>query len=223
MRAMILAAGLGTRMKPLTNDMPKPMLEVGNKPLIVWHIETLKKAGITDIVINLAWKGARIRDYLGNGQHLNVNIAYSDEEQEGPLETAGGIYKALPLLGDKPFIVVNGDIWCQYPCHPLELAQSDLAHLILVNNPEHHPEGDFHLKNKRVSDTGTPQYTFSGIGYYQPALFQSLPEKKYRLAPLLRQAMKSNRVSGEYYSGNWQDIGTPERLKILNHELSQHA
>ena len=220
MKAMILAAGHGTRMRPLTDHTPKPLLPAGGKPLIVWHIEKLARAGFRDIVINLAWLGWKIPEALGDGSRWNVNLHYSDEQQEGALETAGGIIKALPLLGNEPFLVVNGDVWCDYPCLPFHLAEHDLAHLVLVANPAHHPQGDFGLNQGRVSSSDEPRYTFSGIGYYRPELFTGLPQGKHPLAPLLRQAMQSHQVSGEYFAGDWRDIGTPERLAELDHDLS---
>jgi MurNAc alpha-1-phosphate uridylyltransferase len=222
MKAMILAAGHGTRMRPLTDHTPKPLLEVGGKPLIVWHIEKLKQAGYLDIIINIAWLGWKIPEALGDGSRWGVNLHYSDEQQEGALETAGGIIKALPLLGDKPFFVVNGDVWCDYSYKPFILSKNDLAHLILVNNPEHNPDGDFSLDSldhDRVKTTGSRKYTFSGMGYYHPDLFKGLPIEKTPLAPLLCSAMNEGRVSGEHYSGDWMDIGTPERLKFLSNKL----
>lgn len=221
MKAMILAAGLGTRMRPLTDHTPKPLLVAGGKPLIVWHIEKLAHAGFKDIVINLAWLGWQIPKALGDGARWNVHLHYSDEQHEGALETAGGIIKALPLLGSEPFLVLNGDVWCEYPCAPLTLAANDLAHLVLVSNPTHHPQGDFALANHRVSNTGEPRYTFSGIGYYRPELFADLPYGKRPLAPLLRTAIQQQQISGEYFQGDWRDIGTPERLAELDQTLTQ--
>ncbi len=225
MKAMILAAGHGTRMRPLTDHTPKPLLEVGGKPLIVWHIEKLQKAGFKDIVINIAWLGEQIPEALGDGSAFGVNLHYSDEQQEGALETAGGIVKALPLLagksGDEPFLVVNGDVWCDlHYRHDNPLHENDLAHLILVNNPAHNPEGDFALLKNRVSPDGAKKFTFSGIGYYHPALFNKLSQGKRPLAPLLRQAMSRHQVSGELFAGDWRDIGTPERLQQLDDALS---
>ena len=221
---MILAAGLGTRMRPLTDHTPKPLLIAGGKPLIVWHIEKLARAGFQDIVINLAWLGWKIPAALGDGSQWRVRLHYSDEQQEGALETAGGIIKALPLLGHEPFLVVNGDVWCDYPCLPITLHSTDLAHLVLVENPPHHPAGDFALNNSRrvvdkSNDAKLPHYTFSGIGYYHPALFADLPYGKRALAPLLRQAMANGQVSGDYFGGDWRDIGTPERLASLDQDL----
>ena len=220
MKAMILAAGHGTRMRPLTDHTPKPLLPAGGKPLIVWHIEKLARAGFRDIIINLAWLGWKIPAALGDGSRWNVTLHYSDEQHEGALETAGGILKALPLLGDAPFLVVNGDVWCDYPCQPYNLAEHDLAHLVLVNNPTHNLQGDFSLGNGRVARTGEPRYTFSGIGYYHPALFAELTPGKHPLAPLLRAAMQAGQVSGEHFSGDWRDIGTPERLAELDQDLT---
>ncbi len=220
MRAMILAAGHGTRMRPLTDHTPKPLLQVGGKPLIVWHIENLQRAGFKDIVINIAWLGDQIPETLGDGSQFGVSIYYSDEQQEGALETAGGILKALPLLGDGPFLVVNGDVWCDFPYSTENpLTDDKLAHLVLVNNPPQHPEGDFSLKEKHVSDGGASALTFSGIGYYDPALFKDLEFGKHPLAPLLRNAMTSRQVTGVHFNGDWRDIGTPERLAELDTEL----
>lgn len=221
MIAMILAAGLGTRMRPLTDHKPKPLLIAGGKPLIVWHIEKLAQAGFKDIVINLAWLGEQIPAYLGDGSRWQVCLHYSDEQPEGALETAGGIIKALPLLGSAPFLVVNSDIWCDYPCQPHTLAANDLAHLVLVNNPVHHPQGDFALSGQRLLSEGEPRYTFSGIGYYRPELFAGLAYGKRPLAPLLREAMRTHQVSGELFLGDWHDIGTPQRLDQLDRDLTQ--
>ena len=218
MKCMILAAGSGTRMKPLTDTTPKPLLEVGGIPLIVWHIERLAHDGFTDIVINIAHLGYQIPQALGDGSEWGVNITYSDEQEEGGLETGGGIVKALPLLGDEPFLVVNGDIWTDYDFQDhRKLAEGMLAHLVLVPNPEHNPEGDFALVNNKVVDARS--YTFSGIGYYSPKLFEGVPYGKSAMAPLLRAAMKEGKVTGELYEGDWLDIGTPERLELLNAQL----
>jgi MurNAc alpha-1-phosphate uridylyltransferase len=224
MKAMILAAGHGKRMRPLTEHTPKPLLSVGGKPLIVWHIENLKKAGFSDIVINIAWLGYQIPETLGDGSRWQINIQYSDEQNEGALETAGGIRKALPLLGSDPFLVVNGDIWCDYAFVPQALNDTTLAHLILVNNPPHNPEGDFYLQDKQLLPEAVnpcEKLTFSGIGYYRPELFQNLPNGKQALAPILRKAIGEQRICGEHFSGDWRDIGTPERLQNLDDELSK--
>ncbi|MCW8822027.1 MAG: nucleotidyltransferase family protein [Sulfurovum sp.] len=218
MKAMILAAGLGERMRPLTDVTPKPLLKVGGIPLILWHIERLAHDDFTEIIINIAHLGYQIPEALGDGSEWGVNITYSDEQKEGALESAGGIVKALPLLGDEPFLVLNGDIWTDYDFQAnRKLPEGILAHIILVPNPEHNPEGDFALNGQRVVDAR--QYTFSGIGYYSPKLFKGLPYGKNALAPLLRAAMKEGKVTGELYEGEWLDIGTPERLELLNAQL----
>jgi MurNAc alpha-1-phosphate uridylyltransferase len=220
MKAMILAAGHGKRMRPLTNITPKPLLEAGGKPLIVWHIERLKKSGIKEFIINLGWLGHKIPQALGDGSQWGVHIHYSDEQQNGPLETAGGIIQALPLLGNEPFIVVNGDVWCDIEYqHPI-LNKHNLAHLILVKNPIHNLKGDFCLQEKKLYNTGQPSYTFSGIGYYHPQLFANQTQGKAPLTPLLREAINQELVSGRYFQGDWRDIGTPDRLKILNNDLA---
>ncbi len=215
---MILAAGLGERMRPLTDKIPKPLLKVGGISLILWHIERLAHDDFTDIVINIAHLGYQIPQALGDGSEWGVNITYSDEQEEGALESAGGIVKALPLLGDETFLVLNGDIFTDYDFQfHRKLADGVLAHLILVPNPEHNPEGDFALVGQRVVDN--KQYTFSGIGYYSPKLFEGVAYEKSALAPLLRAAMKEGKVTGELYRGEWLDIGTPERLELLNAQL----
>jgi len=219
MKAMILAAGLGTRMRPLTDHTPKPLLEVGGIPLIVWHLEKLAHYGFKDVVINIAHLAYRIPEALGDGSEWGLCIVYSDEQEEGGLESAGGIVKALPYLADSdPFLVVNGDVWTDYDFESDKvLAEDVLAHLILVPNPEHNPKGDFALADGKVVDN--PQYTFSGIGYYSPKLFESVPYGKSALAPLLREAMLEGKVTGELYEGEWYDIGTPQRLEELNTHL----
>lgn len=218
MKAMILAAGLGTRMRPLTEHTPKPLLRVGGKTLIEWHIDKLRAAGIIDLVINTAWLGEQIEAALGDGGRHGVRIQWSREGT--PLETAGGIARALPLLGDAPFVVVNGDIWSDYD-YSLLREPADLAHLVLVDNPMHHPDGDFGLDFRgRVHDNGDQRLTFTGIGLYQPQLFHDLPDEPARLAPLLRQAITTQSVTGEHFRGRWWDIGTPERLQQLDTLLS---
>jgi len=218
MKCMILAAGLGSRMRPLTDVTPKPLLKVGGIPLIMWHLEKLAHQDFTDIVINIAHLGYQIPEALGDGADWGVNIHYSDEQEEGGLESAGGIVKALPLLGEEPFLVVNGDIFTDYDFqYHRKLADGVLAHLILVPNPEHNHEGDFALDGQKV--VYNRQYTFSGIGYYSPKLFEGVPYGKSALAPLLREAMKKGKITGELYEGEWLDIGTPDRLERLNAEL----
>ncbi|OQY47296.1 MAG: mannose-1-phosphate guanylyltransferase [Candidatus Parabeggiatoa sp. nov. 2] len=217
MRAMILAAGRGERMRPLTDTTPKPLLKVGGKCLIEYHIEHLVAAGFTDIVINHAHLGEQIERTLGNGQRYGARFYYSPEGTA--LETGGGIFKALPLLGKAPFLVVNGDIWCDYPFAPLRRPLFGLAHLILVNNPEHHPRGDFCIVKHCVSQDGTPRLTFSGIGVYHPDLFKDCTHGRFSLVPLLTKAMQAGKVSGEHYQGQWIDVGTPERLQRLEQML----
>jgi MurNAc alpha-1-phosphate uridylyltransferase len=220
MKAMILAAGRGERMRPLTDNTPKPLLMAGGKRLIEYHIEALAAAGIRELVINHAHLGEQIEQALGSGKRYGVTIQYSAEGQGRALETGGGIYKALPLLGDEPFIVVNGDVWTDYRFDSLLPREVALAHLVLVNNPPHNPNGDFYLQaNHKVASEGSPKLTFSGIGIYHPQLFAACQSGAFPLAPLLRTAMAEGRVSGEHYHGQWQDIGTPERLQALDQAL----
>lgn len=216
MKAMILAAGRGERMRPLTDSLPKPLLAAAGKPLIHYHIEALAKAGCTELVINHAWLGQKLVDELGRGERWNVSITYSAEGEAG-LETAGGILHALPILGEQPFIVVNGDIWTDFNFQNLRLPSGKLAHLILVPNPPQHPGGDFGLSEQgdALSD-GKECYTFSGIAVYHPGFFANIPKGKQKLAPFLREAMASALVSAELYHGHWFDIGTVERLAQLS-------
>ncbi len=218
---MILAAGRGERMRPLTDKLPKPLLKVGGVSLIERLIQALVSAGLGDILVNHAHLGQHILETLGDGRRYGANIVYS-HESEGGLETGGGIFRALDLLSD-PFLVVNGDILTDYPFDRLSgampgLAQlmSGLAHIVLVNNPPHHPQGDFHLMGDRVTTQGPNKLTFSGIGVYRKALFRDCSPGKFPLAPVLRTAMAAGEVSGEYYGGRWWDIGTPERLAQLD-------
>lgn len=226
MKVMILAAGRGERMRPLTDSTPKPLLPVGGKPLIAWHLERLAKAGLREIVINHAHLGAQIEAALGDGARWGLSIRYSPEPQ-GALETAGGIANAMPLLGgDAPFLVINGDTWCDWDvARALQLpAQNHLAHLVLVPNPSHHPHGDFALNGQAVGADptagGAPARTFSGIGIYRPQLFAGIERgQPAKLAPLLRAAMAAGQVSGELHGGRWVDVGTPQRLASLDAEL----
>ncbi len=216
MKAMILAAGRGERMRPLTDHIPKPLLTAGGKPLIEHTLGQLVAAGFTDIVINHAHLGQQIADYLGDGKQLGATIQYSPEGEEG-LETAGGIINALPLLDTETFLVVNGDVATDFPFAELQNQRFDLAHLVLVNNPDHHPTGDFSLdRTGHVIDGGSDTFTFSGIGLYRRTMFANLPVGKTKLAPLLRHAMAERRVSGQKHEGFWMDIGTPERLQELD-------
>ena len=222
MRAMILAAGRGERMRPLTDQTPKPLLEVAGKPLIQYHIEALRDAGFRELVVNHAHLGNQIVERLGDGAQFGVHIDYS-AEPEGALETGGGIKQALPLLGEQPFLVINGDIWTDYPYQQLYRQPEGLAHLVLIDNPPHNKEGDFQLYGGRLSDEGKSKLTFSGIGLYQPDLFADSPQGVFPLAPLLRRAVQAGQVSGEYFQGRWLDIGTPQRLAELNRELLRRA
>lgn len=219
MKAMILAAGRGERMRPLTDECPKPLLTVGGKPLIERHLEALTRAGFTDVVINLAWLGSAIRAHVGDGSAWGLRVHYS-EEGERALETAGGIVRALPLLGDEPFVVVNGDIFTDHPFTGLTLPPDALAHLVLVDNPPQHADGDFGLVDGRVRETEGERLTFAGIGVYRPELFAGQPAGTAPLGPLLRAAMARGRISGEHYRGVWHDIGTPERLAELDAALT---
>jgi MurNAc alpha-1-phosphate uridylyltransferase len=227
MHAMILAAGRGERMRPLTDHLPKPLLPVGGKPLIVWHLEKLATAGITDVVINHAWLGQQIEDLLGDGSEFGIRIQYSPETVA--LETAGGIATAGQLLGPEPFLVINGDIWCDWnPIAAHAIAQEllrtkHLAWLLLVENPEHHPKGDFtRLEDGHLSEQAGMRKTFSGIGVYQPALFADTAiGQPAKLAPLLRAAMMEKKIIGDIHESFWLDVGTPERLAALEYKLKQ--
>ncbi len=219
--AMILAAGRGERMRPLTDRVPKPLLEVGGKALIVHLIERLATAGYRQLIVNHSHLGERIVEHLGDGSRYGVAIAYSHEKGEG-LETGGGIFHALHLIGDNPFVVVNGDIWTDYPFERLPAHLTSLAHLVMVDNPPHHPGGDFAIEPGTVGllhADGSSRLTFSGIGVYRRELFQSCAPGKFPLAPLLRAAMASGKASGEHYRGDWYDIGTPERLAALDRRV----
>lgn len=221
MRAMILAAGRGERMRPLTDHTPKPLLAVGGKPLIVWHIERLARAGFHELVINHAHLGAQIEAALGHGQQWQVNIRYSPEVTA--LETAGGIANALPLLGDQPFLVVNGDVFTDIDYGSLVLPADQLAHLVMVDNPPQHAAGDFGLVNGRVVQAESERLTFSGVGVYHPLLFQSVQRgQAAKLAPLLMVAMQQQQVTGQHHQGLWHDIGTPERLAQLDQWLQDN-
>lgn len=225
MKAMILAAGLGNRMRPLTLYKPKPLLEVGGKPLIVWHIEKLKSIGVSEIIINSAWLADKLIGALGDGSQFGVNIRWTRED-EG-LETAGGIINALPLLGEEPFILVNGDVWTQFDfAQLLELdLQEDLAHLVLVPNPLQHPQGDFTLLDGRAytfeQEKEGENLTYSGIAVIHPRLFQGLEWGKRPLAPLLKDAMHNHRISAAKMAEMWVDVGTPERLMQLDQQIRE--
>ncbi|MFK5938122.1 MAG: nucleotidyltransferase family protein [Sulfurimonas sp.] len=216
MKAMILAAGRGERMRPLTDTLPKPLLEVHGKPLIIWHLERLAKNGFKEIIINIAHLGYKIPQLLGDGSKWGLDITYSDEQESGALESAGGIKKALPFLGKEPFLVVNGDVFCEYEFDPYFNLKDKQAHLILTPNPQHNIKGDFGLDKTEVLNEDEKMYTFSGIGYYSPELFTSVSLQKSSLAPLLREAIKNHRVSGQVFKKMWHDIGTQKRLNEIN-------
>jgi len=218
--AMILAAGRGERMRPLTDRCPKPLLRVGGRPLIDWHLRGLAAAGVERVVVNVAWLGAHLREYLGDGAAWGLELRVSDEGDEA-LETGGGIHRALPLLGEDPFWVVNGDVWSDFPLARLPRTPCGLAHLVLVDNPPHHPQGDFRLdaRGRVRSEGGGQRLTFSGIGCYRPELFAGCAPGAFRLAPLLQAAADAGEVGGVYHAGLWSDVGTPERLAALQASL----
>jgi MurNAc alpha-1-phosphate uridylyltransferase len=230
-KAMILAAGRGERMRPFTDHTPKPLLKVGGQALIVWHLRALAAAGIQEVVINHAHLGEQLLDVLGDGRAFGVRIQWS-AEPEGALETGGGILQALPLLGDTPFILVNGDVWCDVDFIPLmnqaQMLRADgaLAHLWMVPNPPQHPRGDFRLQDGQVLDAAQPCtdcLTYSGIAVLDPRLFAQQKPGRFPLAPLLRAAMQADRVSGSVLAGQWVDVGTPERLQALDVQLHAAA
>ena len=215
MRALIFAAGKGERMRPLTDTRPKALLEVGGEPLIGWHLRALARAGIVDVVIYTGWLGEQLPAALGDGAGYGVRIQWSHEPPE-PYETGGGMRRALPLLGDAPFIALNADIHTDFDYATLPAAPEGLAHLVLVDNPPQHPRGDFVLRDGRVHLCGAPRLTFAGIGVYRPELVAHYPQGRYGLAPILREAIDFGMVTGEHHRGHWSDVGTPERLAALN-------
>ena len=219
MKAMILAAGKGERMRPLTLTTPKPLLAVGGKRLIEYHLLALAQAGFGEVVINHAWLGQQIEDYLGDGARYGLAIEYSREAE--PLETGGGIRHALPLLGKEPFLVVNGDIWTDYDFTQLRGPLAGQAHLVLVDNPAHHPDGDFSLVEGQVRDQ--PGLTYSGIAVLDPSLFDDQGDTAFKLAPLLRRAMAVGQVTGEHHRGHWIDVGTPQRLADIDRLLAERG
>lgn len=214
MKAMILAAGRGVRMRPLTDSIPKPLVRIQSKPLIQYHVEALAKAGITDLVINVCHMAGRIKGYLDDGRRFGVNIQYSLEKQ--PLEMAGGIIQALPLLGDKPFMVVSADIWTDFDYANLTLEPGKMAHLVLVNNPPEHPLGDFGLRDNLVIEATSERYTFGGIGMYHPELFHGLEPGVMTIGPVLREALPKQLVTGELFTGRWHNVGSLQQVKALN-------
>ena len=232
MKALVFAAGLGERMRPLTDHTPKPLLEITGKPLIVWHLEKLAAMGIKDVVINTSWLAEQFPATLGDGARFGLRLHYAYEGAT-PLETGGGLWNALPLLGDAPFIAVNGDVWCDADFATLPREPAGIAHLLLVDNPVHNPDGDFALDAQgRLHDEGDGKLTFSGIGVYRPALFDGWRDvigdapgadetpPRFKLAPLLRAAMARDEVTGTHHHGRWTDVGTPQRLAELDAALA---
>jgi MurNAc alpha-1-phosphate uridylyltransferase len=222
MRAMILAAGRGERLRPLTDNLPKPLVDIAGKPLIEHHLESLAAAGFREIVVNQGHLGDQLREAVGDGRRWSININWSDEQPDA-LETGGGIFKALPSLGDSPFLVVNGDICTDYPFARLRAVKCDWAHLVMISNPGHNPDGDFSLQGARIREEGGGLLTFSGIGVYHPRLFDNCRPGKFSVVPLLRSAMANHLVTGEKYSGRWGDAGTLERLELIRQSLAQQA
>lgn len=222
MKAMLLAAGRGERMRPLTDEMPKPLLPVGGRPLIDYHLLALARAGFREGVVNLSWQAARLRAHLGDGSRFGLALHLS-EEGPVPLETGGGIHHALDWLGSGPFVVVNGDIWTDFPLQTLSLPDGMLAHLVLVPNPPQHPAGDFWLgPDGHIGDSGE-RGTYSGIAVFAPALFAGCSPGRFPLKPLLDRAREAGRLSGEFWRGRWFDVGTPERLAALDEALRSGA
>ena len=218
MKAMVLAAGRGERMRPVTDTLPKPLLSVGGRPLIAWHLAALARAGIREVVINLSWLGEKLRAALGDGAAFGVAITYS-EEGPVPFETGGGIFRALPLLGDGPFLVVNGDVWTDMDFGALTLEPQALAHLMLIRNPVHHPRGDFGLEDGCLTAGAAERFTYSGVGVYRPQFFAGCEAGRFPLLPLLNRAIAARRLRGELFGGEWCDVGTPERLASLDARL----
>jgi MurNAc alpha-1-phosphate uridylyltransferase len=224
MKAMLLAAGRGERMRPLTDTCPKPLLQAGGRPLVVWQLERLAAAGFTEVVMNLSWLGAQIEAALGDGARHGVRIEYSREPWPA-LETGGGIFNALPLLGKEPFLLVNGDVYTDVDYAQLRLTPGDLAHLVLVANPEHHPRGDFWLDEAgRIIAAGsevTERLTYSGVAIIHPELLSGAPGGRFALLPWLERAREARRLGGQRHNGRWLDVGTPERLASLDAELGR--
>ncbi|HEY1491634.1 MAG TPA: nucleotidyltransferase family protein [Steroidobacteraceae bacterium] len=218
MKALLLAAGRGERMRPLTDALPKPLLTVAGRPLIAWHLAALARAGIREVVINLSWLGEQLRAALGDGSAYGVSLAYSDE---GPvaLETGGGIVRALPLLGPQPFLVVSGDVWTQIDFARLRLAPDALAHLVLIPNPPHHPRGDFGLESGWVVNRDSERLTYGNVGIYRPEFFSGFADGRFPLIQPLKRGIDARQVRGEFFGGGWCDVGTPARLAELNHSL----
>lgn len=221
MKAMILAAGKGERMRPLTLHTPKPLVRAGGVPLIEYHLNALRQADFDELVINHAWLGQQIEDHLGDGQRFGLRIRYSPEGE--PLETGGGIQRALPLLGEEPFLVVNGDVWTDYDFTQVRRPIAGLAHLVMIDNPAHNPAGDFCLVDGQVREASVdePRLTYSGIAILSPRLFAACSGGAFKLAPLLRDAMQRGQVTGEHFKGRWIDVGTHERLAEVERTLAE--
>jgi len=219
MKAMLLAAGRGERMRPLTDHCPKPLIPVRGLPLIGWHLQALARAGVSEVVINLSWLGGMIREALGDGHAYGLSIRYSDEG-EPPLETGGGIHRALPLLGEAPFLVVNGDVFADVDLASLRMPAGSLAHLVLVANPPHNPRGDFELAQGRILDAEGERLTYSGIGLFDPALLAGAAPGRFPLLPWLQKARAAGRLTGQRHEGYWLDVGTPGRLADLERHLA---
>jgi len=218
MRAMILAAGRGERLRPITDDIPKALVEVAGKSVLEWHLERVSAAGITQVVINLGWHGEQIVERIGSGERYGIEIAYSDEGDE-VLETGGGIHKALPLLGDDPFLVINSDIFTDIPVPPVRLRDEHLGHLVTVPRPGYLEHGDFNIEDGLIRRTEHPRYTYAGFAIYRPELFANCEAGRFSVVPLMFEAADAGRLSGSVYEGRWADIGTPERLAALRKQL----
>jgi N-acetyl-alpha-D-muramate 1-phosphate uridylyltransferase len=218
MKAMVLAAGRGERMRPLTDTQPKPLLSVGGRPLIAWHLAALARAGIREVVINLSWLSDQVRAALGDGAAYGVSITYSEE---GPvaLETGGGIFRALPLLGPDPFLVVSGDVWTDVDFARVQLAPDALAHLVLIPNPPHHPRGDFGLEQGWVVSRDSERLTYANVGIYRPEFFAGFADGRFPLIQPLNRGIAARQVRGELHGGEWCDVGTPQRLAELDQRL----
>jgi MurNAc alpha-1-phosphate uridylyltransferase len=219
MKAMILAAGRGERMRPLTDNTPKPLIEVAGKPLIAHHLERLVHAGFREVVINTSYLAEQIHSVLGDGGGFGIHIEYSDEGEQA-LETGGGVLKALPLLGKGQFLLINGDVWCDYPWHRLRQIKTTSAHVLLVDNPAHHRTGDFTLAGLRLAPHSANALTYAGVGVYHPNFFKGCQAGAFSLAPMLRAAAQAGNVTAEHYRGAWCDVGTVERLTQLRAQLS---
>ncbi len=215
---MILAAGRGERLRPITDTLPKALVEVAGGSLLERHLRAVRAAGISEVVINLGWLGGQIRERVGTGSKYDLQVSYSDEG-DNVLETGGGIHNALPLLGDQPFLVVNADIYTEFALPPKPLSDDVCGHLVLVPTPAHKARGDFDLAGQRVRNGDRPAYTFSGIAVYRPEFFAGCARGRFPLAPMLKSAAAAGRLSGEIYAGTWRDVGTPESLAELNRSL----